>query len=206
MRMTWVWYTAYGSNMAVERLRCYVQGGRPVGGARTYPGCRERGMPRDVRAVELPGRLYFAEESGNWGGGMAFYAAREAGVVPARAYRVTVGQFSDIAAQEMLRPPGTDLELGRVLATGADKLGPGRYETLLKVGELDGEPMLTFTAPWSEAEARLNPPAAAYLRQLAAGLAEAHGWDVERIAAYLASRAGAAGHWSAASVVGLLRP
>ncbi|MCC9309453.1 histone deacetylase [Kitasatospora sp. RB6PN24] len=202
-RPRWVWYAAYGSNMAVERLRCYVQGGRAVGGVRTYPGCRERGMPGAARRVELPGRLYFAEQSWQWGGGMGFYEAG-AGVVPARAYRVTVGQFSDIAAQEMYHPPGTDLDLTAVLATGRAELGPGRYETLLLVGEVEGEPMLTFTAPWSLAEARLNAPAAAYLRQLATGLAEAHGWGTGRIAAYLASRPGAAGHWSAASVTELL--
>jgi hypothetical protein len=201
----WVWYAAYGSNMAVERLRCYVQGGRPAGGARVYPGCRERGMPVAVRAVELPGRLYFAQESGNWGGGTGFYDPGAPGVLPARAYRVTVGQFSDIAAQESARQPGADLALDRVLATGRDVQGSGWYAALLKVGELDGEPMLTFTAPWPPDQARLNPPAAAYLRQLAAGLAEAHGWGTERIARYLASRAGAAGHWSAASVAELLR-
>ncbi|WP_228718297.1 histone deacetylase [Kitasatospora acidiphila] len=199
----WIWYAAYGSNMAVERLRCYVQGGQAAGGVRTYPGCRDRGMPSAARGVELPGRLYFAGVSGQWGGGMGFYEAG-AGVVPARAYRVTVGQFSDIVAQEMYRPPGADLDLATVLATGRDELGPGRYETLLLVGEVDGEPMLTFTASWSPAEAPLNAPAEAYLRQLAAGLAEAHGWSTERIAAYLASRPGAAGRWSAASVAELL--
>ncbi|TBO55765.1 histone deacetylase, partial [Streptomyces kasugaensis] len=40
-----VWYTSYGSNMYLERLACYLVGGRPPGAARGYPGCRDRGMP-----------------------------------------------------------------------------------------------------------------------------------------------------------------
>lgn len=41
-----VWYAAYGSNLAAVRLRCYLAGGRPPGGARTYPGARDPSPPR----------------------------------------------------------------------------------------------------------------------------------------------------------------
>jgi hypothetical protein len=40
------------------------------------------------------------------------------------------------------------------------------------------------------------PPTAAYLRRIAAGLREAHGWDALRIAGYLAGHRGVAGFWS----------
>ncbi|MER7754447.1 histone deacetylase [Kitasatospora sp. NPDC097643] len=199
-----VWYVAYGSNLHAARLTCYLSGGRPAGGARTHPGCRDRRPPRrDVPAV-LPGALYFAGTSTVWGGGMGFYDPRAADTVPCRAYLLTVGQFSDLAAQEMHRPPGPDLDLTRVLAEGHDRLGPGRYETLLCAGELDGHPLLVLTAPDGLAAAGLRPPSAAYLRTVAAGLAESHGWDAPRAARYLATRAGAAGHWSPQGVLGVL--
>ncbi|MFJ8431119.1 histone deacetylase [Kitasatospora sp. NPDC094019] len=201
-----VWYAAYGSNMHTERLACYLIGGRPADGAREYPGCRDGRPPGRSVPVRLPGSLYFALESRVWGGGMAFYDPHGPGTAPARAHLLTAGQFSDIAAQEMGGGPGTDLDLGTVLRTGRDPQGPGRYRTLLCLGTLDDLPVLTFTAPWALAEAELNAPRARYLRTVAAGLADAHGWSVRRTAVYLATRPGAAGHWTVESVSRALAP
>jgi len=189
--MARVWYVAYGSNMHAERFGYYLRGGRPPGGARLYPGCRDTREPERRVPVMLPGQLYFAEESAVWTGGMAFYDPTATGVIPARAYLVTSRQFADVAAQEMHREPGTDLDIAEVIDRGTVQLGPGRYETLVCSGRLDGLPLLTFTAPWRIEEAALNPPSPAYLRHLAAGLAEAHGWSAERIDEYLSTRAGA---------------
>ncbi|MDH6125748.1 histone deacetylase [Kitasatospora sp. GP82] len=200
-----VWYAAYGSNMHFDRLTYYLVGGRPPGATRTYPGCRDGRAPERVLPIHLRGELYFAMESRTWRGGMGFYDPLGSGELPARAYLLTVGQFSDIAAQEMYRMPGTDLELGGALANGSEQLGLGRYETLVCPGVLDGYPVLTFTAPGRRARAQLNRPSAAYLRYFAAGLAEAHGWSVARIADYLSSRPGAAGSWSSAEVTALCR-
>lgn len=199
-----VWYVAYGSNLHAARLACYLRGGRPDGGARTQPGCRDPRPPRRAVATVLPGTLYFAGHSLTWGGGSAFYDPATVGEVPCRAYLVTVGQFSDIAAQEMRRPPGTDLDLVPALTTGRAELGPGRYETLLHVGESDGHPLLTFTASRGVAGADLNAPTPPYLRTLAAGLAESHGWGPWRAAGYLATRPGAAGHWTPRAVAAVL--
>jgi hypothetical protein len=197
-----VWYAAYGSNMHAERFACYLRGGRPPGGARTYPGCRDPRAPERQVPVVLPGQMYFAWESAVWTGGMAFYDPTAAGTTPGRAYLVTAQQFADVAAQEMHREPGADLDvdlaldldlaLTEVLAQGTAQLGPGRYETLVCPGHLDGLPLLTFTAPWRIEQAPLNPPSPAYLQHLAAGLAETHGWPPDRIAAYLSTRPGAA--------------
>ncbi|MEV6795509.1 histone deacetylase [Streptomyces sp. NPDC051320] len=179
--------------MHADRLAYYIQGGRPPGGARTYPGCRDRRLPERTVPVLLPGLLYFALESLVWTGGMGFYDPDLAGEMPARAYLVTAEQFSDIAAQEMHRDPGTDIDLTRALATGRDRLGPGRYENLVCPGAIDGIPVFAITAPWSLAEAELNAPSAAYLSNFATGLIEAHGWTLERSAEYLATRPGATG-------------
>ncbi|WP_370466523.1 histone deacetylase [Streptacidiphilus sp. PB12-B1b] len=162
--------------MHAARLACYLSGGRPPGGARTYPGCRDPRPPARTLPVTLPGRLYFALESAVWTGGMAFYDPFDPGTMPARAYLVTVEQFADVAAQEMHREPGGELDLSGVLSGGRAVLGPGRYETLVCPGLLEGRPVLTFTAGCRSAEAELNAPSAGYLRHLSAGLREAHGW------------------------------
>ncbi|MFF0744305.1 histone deacetylase [Streptomyces sp. NPDC004111] len=158
-------------------------------------------------AVELPGTVYFATRSPVWsGGGRAFYDPDAPGRALARARLVTVAQFSDIAAQEMYREPGEgpDLDLREVLARGRSVQGEGRYETLVCPGELSGHPLLTFTAPWSVAEAELNAPAAGYLAYLAGGLLAAGAWDAGSVAAYLANCPGAAGTWSERAVRELL--
>jgi hypothetical protein len=225
-----VWYAAFGSNMHLSRLSCYLSGGRPSGGRRAQPGCRDPRPPERALPVMLPGELYFALESSVWTGGTAFYDpglgaeddgnpdghGHSHGTTPvtgtvnpargtaARAWLVTAEQFSDIAAQEMHREPGPDLDLREVLASGRSETGSGRYETLVCAGTLDGHPVLTFTAPWGCGDVPGNPPAAAYLRHLASGISEAHGWSARRIAGYLASRRGAAGYWSAEAIEGLL--
>ncbi|KIE24926.1 histone deacetylase [Streptomyces sp. MUSC 125] len=203
-----VWYTSYGSNTHLDRLAAYIRGGRPPGAAREYPGCRDPAMPVRSIPVELPGAMYFATESPVWGGGRAFYDPRADGRVLARAYSVTTGQFADIAAQEMYRTPGPsvalDLDVIDVLTTGRAELGEGRYETLVCAGQVDGIPVLTFTAPWGVNDVPWVPPSAAYVRFLAAGLLSAGAWDLDAVASYVASRPGAVDHWTAQDVADLV--
>ncbi|SDZ24729.1 hypothetical protein SAMN05421504_11172 [Amycolatopsis xylanica] len=198
-----VWYASYGSNMHVERFRCYLEGGVPPGAGRRYPGCRDRGMFLEVAGREFPGGVYFATESPVWHGGRAFYDPAMDGMAAMRCYLVTLGQFSDVAAQEMYREPSQDLDVSVALATGRDRLGPGRYETLLHIGDLDGHPVLTFTAPWSARDVELNPPSAPYLRMLIAGLREAQNWSSREIAEYLAPLPGVSGFWSDEELISL---
>ncbi|MGW0389475.1 histone deacetylase [Streptomyces sp. NPDC003042] len=199
-----VWYASYGSNMHMDRLSFYLAGGTPPGAFRSYPGCRDHRAPARSLPVELPGRLYFATESTVWTGGRGFYDPAVPGRTRGRAHLVTAQQFSDIAAQEMYREPGTDVDLRAVLRSGRDELGPGRYETLICSGVLEGVPVLTFTAPWAMREVDWVKPSAAYVKYLAAGLLESGPWDERSIAGYLAQCPGAAGHWSADEIVDLL--
>ncbi|WP_063746893.1 hypothetical protein [Catenuloplanes japonicus] len=185
-----VWYAAYGSNMHAARLGYYLKGGQPPGGRRTYPGCRDPSPPRRTAGAMLPGGIYFAGESPAWTGGAAFYDRHLPGAAAARAYLLTVSQFSDIATQEMYRPPGTDLDLTPLWAHGHLRLGDGRYETLVHAGDRDGHPVITFTAPWSAHDAVLNTPAPRYLEMISSGLHEAHTWSQPEIATYLSARPG----------------
>ncbi|MEV6076211.1 histone deacetylase [Streptomyces sp. NPDC052069] len=200
-----VWYTAYGSNTHRDRLARYLAGGRLPGTDLTYPGCRDPRPPAASAPVELVGQVYFATESPVWTGGRAFYDPRTEGRALARAHLVTVGQFSDIVAQEMNREPGADLDLSEVMEHGRAVLGPGRYETLVCPGTLDGCPVLTFTAPWGVRGIAWNKPSAPYVRVLASGLLDAGAWDVRTIAEYVVSCPGAAGAWKTGEVAELIR-
>ncbi|MEU2089910.1 histone deacetylase [Nocardia beijingensis] len=199
-----VWYAAYGSNMSLARLRTYLRGGRPDGGTLTLPGCRDHADPIRSMPLLLRGVLYFATESLTWTGGRAFYDPRCPGEMAVHAHLLTAAQFSDIVAQEMYRTPGTAVDLGEAIAHGTATLGPGRYETVVCAGTHAGYPVLTFTAPWRYRDVRGNPPAAAYLRYLAAGLRAAHGWSARTTAEYLATRPGADRRWTPETVHALL--
>lgn len=197
--MSSVWYVAYGSNLAIDRFRCYVAGGRPAGGMREYAGCRDPSDPASDLSLEIPGGLVFSGESKVWTGGSVFYDPYAETQVAARAYLITADQFADVVAQEMRRPPGGDfaLAVSAVVNTvqAAHVLGPGRYETITRVAARDGVPMLTMT---NGEAATLKPaaPSAAYLTWIAAGLHESHGWTGHQIADYLTLAPGINGTWT----------
>lgn len=186
-----VWYVSYGSNMSEARLTAYIEGGVPPGGRRANPGARDATMPRRSMPVDLPGALYFAGDSPQWGGGVAFYD-HEARTTPtaARAYLVTAEQFADVAAQEMYRVPQEGDPLEELVLGGIDggrhHVGPGRYETLVEVGRHEGVPLLLFTAPDGLDAVEHTAPSAAYLAMLAAGLRESRGWTEDEVNAYFA--------------------
>lgn len=186
-----VWYVSYGSNMCAERLACYIEGGRPPGGTRTNPGARDRRLPERSVPVDLPGTVYFAGQSPQWGGGVAFYDHETPGWTAARGYLVTAGQLADIAAQEMYRVPQDGDPLEQVvlgpLDDGRHQLGPGRYETLVEVGRHEDVPLLTFTSPHGVDHVEHTLPSEAYLDTVRVGLRESRGWDDERLATYLDS-------------------
>jgi hypothetical protein len=141
----------------------------------------------------------FAEKSKVWGGGMAFYDREAPRVTAGRAYLVTAGQFSDVAAQEVRRPPGSAFarNLARLLPNvdSTATTEPGWYETVVRLGELDGLPMFTITHH-DVGILQLAAPSAPYLRWIMFGLREAHGYDDGRIARYLASAPGMRGTWT----------
>jgi hypothetical protein len=190
-----VWYVAYGSNLALERFRCYLRGGSVPGGARAYPGCRDPQDPADAAALSLPGRLVFAGRSRVWGGGIAFHDGAEAGEVAGRGYLVTPAQLADVVAQETRQPPGgtVALRIEAWLGDGgcpAQKWGAtGLYDTLSVLGDRDGAPLVTIT---HGAVATMSPvaPTAAYLHWIRTGLRQTRGWDDDRIDRYLAQMPG----------------
>jgi hypothetical protein len=203
-----VWYVAYGSNLGTDRFRCYLVGGRPDGGSRTYPGCRDPSEPAGTFSLELPGGLLFAGESGVWGGGMAFYDPDRPGTVACRAYLVTLQQFADVVAQEMRLEPGGEFAqaLAAVLPEVGElhTMGPGRYETVVRLDTREDIPLFTVTNGDIDGLV-LAAPSVAYLRSIARGLREAHGWDDERIMRYLAAAPGLHGALTSEELVTAIR-
>ena len=208
--MTHVWYAAYGSNLHARRLTYYREGGTPPGTDHTYPGFRDPTPPAKTTPLMLPGSIYFAWESQVWTGGVGFYAAEPTDGWPrgaaARGYLLTEQQFGDLLTQEMYRTPGEadDISLETVLRDGRAQLGPGRYETLVRAGDLDGVPILTFTSSWDPATVELRKPAARYISMIASGLHESHDWTAEKITAYLAELPGIQGLWQTSDLAALV--
>lgn len=197
----YVWYVSYGSNMCLQRLQYYLSGGQPPDGLLNYPGCRDSSLPTRSMPLFVSGRLYFALDARAWTGGMAFLDPYETGEIPARAYRLSIGQFSDLFAQEMCLIPGEDLDLTPIDAARRLTIGGGCYETIYSLGEFEGLPALTFSAPWRMREVRLNPPSDVYLKYIAAGVAEAHKWTNSEVAHYLISCPGVEGVLSHSQVL-----
>jgi hypothetical protein len=198
-----IWYATYGSNLAMDRFRCYLSGGRPEGGSREYAGCRDPSDPVRSKGVEVPGGVVFAGESSVWGGGMAFFDRALPGVAACRAHLITADQFGDVAAQERRREPGGEFarDLAGLLPDVETMVatGPGHYETVVRLGELDGTPMFTITHH-DVPSLPLAAPTAVYLRWISIGLREAHGYDAARIAEYLVAAPGVAGAWTEAEI------
>ena len=112
------------------------------------------------------------------------------------AYLVTAAQFADVATQEMHRDPtGDPLDLEALLAAGRLVAGPGRYETLHVVGELDAIPIVTFTSSVHDAMS-LNAPRPAYVQTMARGLAAEHRLSADAIVDYLLARPGCTPGWT----------
>ena len=76
---------------------------------------------------------------------MAFFDPEGTSSVACRAHLLTAEQFADVVAQEMRLSPGGEFAqaLAAVLpeVEGLHRMGPGRYETVVRVGTRDGIPL-----------------------------------------------------------------
>ena len=140
-----------------------------------------------------PGLVRRAGASRVWRGGIAFHHPDGPGELAARADLVSVGQFSDVVAQEARRPVGSDLALDQ----DGRRRWPtpsGIYESVLHVGDLDGLPLLMITSLQP-----LTPtaPSTPYLRAIMGGLRETFGWGVDERVGYLLRAPGVSPAWTA---------
>lgn len=176
-RPTHVWYVSYGSNLLAERFEVYLLGGSLAGLDRSYPGGAATDPASAERAVVLPGRLRFALDAPQWGGGgVAFWDRDGVGHgVLARAWRVRLEQYLEVVH---LENGGTHRAAAPwrqdVLSTGSALLDDGWYGRLVLAGHLDGEPALSFTHP-RPGHLPTRPPSARYAGVVARGLVQTFG-------------------------------
>lgn len=223
-----VMYASYGSNLHRDRFMTYIQGGTPTGSRRNYPGCSDTTEPEFDIPIRYHGgfRAHFALTSSTWRGGIAFMDQTpddETATALGRAYKLPIGQFDEVVHFEnggYLAKTARPVPLDEVLATGRSVTGEGVYETMVHIGDYEGMPVLTFTAPFSVKDAlgkngsltrnkvRLpvmtNKPSAAYCRMIGNGLQETFGVSEVAAADYLRGMPGGE-KWSRADLVAVLR-
>jgi len=186
-----IWYVSFGSNMSAARFQCYVKGGRPVGSGEAQLGCRDSSDPRQWRAWSLPGQVMFAGCFTAWdpnGCGAACYRPDPAARSWGRAYLVTVGQFSDVVAQENgWRPGSVEREIVGALAAGRGSavVGDGPYSLVMSCGAHGGVPAWTITCSDDVLRSGLNAPSVNYLNTMIVGLSETLGFSRVQARQYL---------------------
>jgi hypothetical protein len=184
--MTTIWYAAYGSNLSRARFDIYLNGGRPAGATRTYPGCRDNTPPTDDVIGELDAQLAFGGLSQTWGGGVAFIHSPADARTKSRMYLITLEQFEDVVAQENWLVPGT-----LAIEPSTEQIvldGEHTYRLVIPLGRHGGVPVLTVS---QLSTADIASPSAAYLRHMADGLRESHEMSTSDIVDYLAAAPGA---------------
>lgn len=160
---------AYGSNMATDRLRAYLEGATADDRFGAHRGGTDPTPPRADRWLTLDRAVRHRGRSRRWNGGVAFLdlVPTPGTTTPARAWLLGLDQIAELVAQEARRavPP----ELAAIRPHGTLALGGGWYDTVLRLPDLDGRAALTFTTSQPLPEAA---PTAAYLETVALGLSE----------------------------------
>lgn len=159
-----VWYAAYGSNLSEDRFRYYLLGGEYKALGKTYAGCRNKAYFTKDMFKEVPGKVYFGQQSGTWGGkGVAFFEESETETAVVRLYKITWGQLNDIQKQE-----------GSSSSWYGKKLCLGMYE--------DGTPIYTLT---SEHKHEVREPHEAYTKLIRIALMNEAKYSPEEADTYI---------------------
>ena len=185
--MRGVLYVAYGSNLDLDRFRCYLLGGTAEGALRSNPGSRDRAGWGLTFSAYTRHQVYFAGRSATWGGGgMAFLRVEPQDPVrtPVRVYLISGVQFEDLVAQENGRVPGSvEIDLEPLGLPGIHAGDWGLYDTIVSWGTgISDWPIVTVTTGRALSPSR---PSAVYLRTVARGLRHTHGLSDPELNEYL---------------------
>ncbi len=202
-----VWYASYGSNLLRQRFLAYLEGGAVPLSTTNAPqrGSRNPAPPSADQPYVLSHRLLFAHSAERWGGGAVAKLALQPdpnAVTQSRAWRINLGQMEDVFAQENRQHDVAPIDLDTLMVDGSVTPYATWYGSLLHVGTINNEPVLTFTGPTPDHA--VGPAHSSYLRVIADGLAELRGWDRSEAAAYLAGCPGHLGHLDAGDIQRML--
>ncbi|WP_226036604.1 hypothetical protein [Aquibacillus saliphilus] len=193
----YVWYASYGSNLSRDRFLCYIKGGKPIGSEKVEVGCRDKSLPIEESTYIMRYPLYFAKASERWQKqGVAFIGLQkdEKFHTYSRKYLITVEQFKDVVKQEN-NGEVVEIDFDEVLSNGYKTIRDSWYGTILYLGEVDGYPMLTFTADW-DLDVPFNKPSEEYLSMIISGLKTSVELENTEIVNYLSSKPGIANNFT----------
>ncbi|MEH7747358.1 hypothetical protein V7659_20320 [Neobacillus drentensis] len=193
----YVWYASYGSNLNKDRFLCYIKGGSPAGSTRVESGCKDSSLPVAETTFPLHRPLYFAKEAAGWQSqGVAFIGLKqgEEYLTYSKKYLITIEQFLDVVKQEN-SGDHFEIDLNEVKEKGS-KIFRHRawYGNIIYLGDDQGYPIFTFTAPWEQAEVEMKKPSHNYLATIIKGLKT--DYTEEEIFYYLQNTPGITGFYT----------
>ncbi|MBM7655363.1 hypothetical protein [Neobacillus cucumis] len=196
MTEKYVWYASYGSNINTERFLCYIKGGKPEGSTKVETGCKDPSLPIASSTFTMNYPLYFAKEARKWGSkGVAFIDLTEdpGCATLSKRYLITLEQFRDIVSQEN---NGIDfhIDMDEVIKNGSKVFRDAWYGNILYLGEEEGYPVFSFTAPWNINDVESKKPSHAYLTTIIKGLKV--DYPNEEIFHYLQTKPGIKDHYT----------
>lgn len=137
--------------------------------------------------------MYFAKEAETWnGGGICFLKPEKDESVKTlgRTYLINSGQFKDLVRQELKFEGEIEIDFEELVNNGQyNCMSDGRYGLLLYLGEIDGNPVITFTSE-VYLEDEINPPNEAYISTIIKGLKEIYDLKESEILEYFRSKTG----------------
>ncbi|MBT2700610.1 hypothetical protein J7E79_25055 [Bacillus sp. ISL-40] len=190
-KQQYVWYASYGSNINADRFLCYIKGGQPEGSAQIEIGCKDPSLPVDESTFTIDLPLYFAKEAARWESqGVAFIGLNQdkGNHTYSKKYLITGEQFLDVVKQEN-NGLNFEIDLHEVKQKGSKVFHRHSwYGNILYLGDENGFPIYTFTAPWDINEVEWKKPSPAYLKTIIKGLSK--NYSNEEIFAYFQSKPG----------------
>lgn len=193
MKDAFVWYASYGSNLSRDRFLCYILGETPKGSSQKEVGCRDKTLPRKDKPIRIPHPLYFSMHAAKWDhGGVAFLdASQSEASTLGRMYLITREQFIDVVKQENTIHTDFTLHFEDIMnqPKGVDVLDTW-YGKILHIGEEEGYPIFTFTAPWRYKDVKPSRPSKSYLSTLILGYKETYSMQTMDIVDYLITKPG----------------
>lgn len=184
---TKVWYASYGSNLCEDRLLCYINGSKPKGATLKHHGMHDKTPPILDLPFSIPNKLYFADYSTMWKGGVAFISPKESleEKTLCRIYLIDRQQFIELFAQENNIPiDKVKINFDKLNSKKQIKSGNGGYNLLIKVGHKLGRPIYTFTRSDDDPSVH-TCPSESYLKVIIRGLIECWSKENDALIEYL---------------------
>lgn len=191
MKIEYVWYLSYGSNLDKERFLTYIKGGKPNGSQKEERGCRNQTEPLKEKFIQISYPLYFAHYSKRWEGAPAFIGTEkdENEKTFAKMYLIATDQLEDVIAQENNRGE-VNVDFLEVIEKGKMELFPSLYGTILYVGNYEKYPVFSFTSAEKIENVQFEKPSIPYLSMIANGLISSGELTKEEVIYYLLKKKG----------------